>query len=289
MANSIQIMEKYSTRIDEKNKSLFAFQSLVNESLQTVKGMGTVFKVPKHSITGGIGTYDKDGTEKYPVSAVNVDYELVPCDYDLGAKIEVDEFDDSDTDGIAFAGATNDVVDALIAQRNAMTAASICNGATHKVEEALTSGDDVVESLRKAIVYMKNKNVRSSKLELYATPDVIGALEDMDSYKSKQILNSFAVVKEVPQDEFLTKIDINTGRGDGAKFGYTKAADGRNINFMIVDRDAVVSRYFDIVDVLLRSENRTLDANTLKLRSKGLSAYVFDNKKDNIAVSYGVE
>lgn len=42
----------------------------------------------------------------------------------------------------------------------------------------------------------------------------------------------------VPQARFYTKIDMLSGDSD--QFGYAKASDGKNINFMVVEKSAVV-------------------------------------------------
>lgn len=51
----------------------------------------------------------------------------------------------------------------------------------------------------------------------------------------------FEQVITVPQSRFYTKIKLNDGISEGeTDGGYSKDADGRNINFMIVHKPAVI-------------------------------------------------
>jgi hypothetical protein len=55
---------------------------------------------------------------------------------------------------------------------------------------------------------------------------------------SSRVLTRFARIVEVPQARFYTKIDLFSGDSD--QFGYAKAGDGKNINFMVAEESAVV-------------------------------------------------
>ena len=69
--------------------------------------------------------------------------------------------------------------------------------------------------------------------EMDLSKEVLRAIKDMDSYKSREVLESFASVKPVPQRRFYTAIEQLSGK-DGEKAGgfrkygkhYVKCAQG---------------------------------------------------------------
>ena len=54
-------------------------------------------------------------------------------------------------------------------------------------------------------------------------------------------MSKFAGVIDVPQSRFYTAIDLYDGTSENEKAGgYVKDASGKNINFMIIQKDAVI-------------------------------------------------
>lgn len=283
MANNISIVERYSKVIDEKNKSDFKYQSLVNESA-VYDSDTSKFKIPYVDLEGGIGTYNKNESDPFANSSLTVAYQDVETDYDLGGQVIIDNFEEIDSDGLAFAGATAELTDKYISMRNAMTTASICKGATKKVEETITDAEALYKALRTGTNYMADHKVKPKKCELYTTEAFYASLLDMDTIKSKEILKKFDEIKIMTPDEFLTAIKVNTGR-DGS-FDYTKESGASQINFMIVDTKAVFTKDKLLLKHISSNENQNGFADKLQIRFKGVSAYVLKNKKDNIYVSY---
>ncbi len=74
---------------------------------------------------------------------------------------------------------------------------------------------------------------------------------------------------EVPQVCFYTKIDLLSGAGD--QFGYAKAADGADINFMVVEKSAVIKFDKHVVSrVFSPDELENLDSYMMKYRKYGI-------------------
>ena len=75
--------------------------------------------------------------------------------------------------------------------------------------------------------------------------------------RPREILNSFTVKKKVPQSRFYTAIDLLDGKSPSEEAGhYKKATEGKDINFMIVHKPAVIK--FDkhtVSDIIPASAN----------------------------------
>lgn len=82
---------------------------------------------------------------------------------------------------------------------------------------------------------------------------------------------------------FYTAIDLLSGESE--QFGYAKASAGRNINFMIVEKSAVIK--FDrhkASKVFQPDELESLDSYMIKYRKYGI-VELFDNKLAGVRVS----
>ena len=124
---------------------------------------------------------------------------------------------------------------------------------------------------------------------LFITPTLKGVLDDY-SYAnptmSNRVLERFARVIEVPQVRFYTKIDLKSG---DTEFGYAKAAAGKDINFMVVEKSAVIKFDKHVASrVFSPDELEALDSYMMKYRKYGI-VELFDNKLDGVYVSAATE
>ena len=87
---------------------------------------------------------------------------------------------------------------------------------------------------------------------------------------------------EVPQVRFYTKIDLKSG---DTEFGNAKAAAGKAINFMVVEKSAVIKFDKHVASrVFSPDELESLDSYMMKYRKYGI-VELFDNKLDGVYVS----
>jgi len=109
----------------------------------------------------------------------------------------------------------------------------------------------------------------------------------LDSYKSRSMMQGFAGIIDVPQTRFFTAIDLLDGKTSGEEIGgYRKSADGKNINYMIIHKPAVIQVTKHIVSkVISPAENQTMDAWKFFYRAYGL-ADILDNGVQGIYCSY---
>lgn len=281
MANNIQIAELFSNLVDEKYKATALSARFESNAVEVGKNYGK-FHIMKVD-TNGIGTYDK--AAGYAEGATTVNWEEVTPDIDLSGKIVIDYYENEEALAKAFALGSEDLIQKLVKEIDAIRFAKIATLANNKKAETFNDGTEVIAALRAAINTMDNERVYNDKV-LLATPEVLGALEDMDSFKSQKVLGNFAEVVKVPHDVFYTAVDVKTGRGDVKTFNYTKADGAADINFMIVSKASVIAKTANRIKMIDASVNQTLDANVFALRTYGLSAYGLENKTAGIYVSY---
>ena len=122
---------------------------------------------------------------------------------------------------------------------------------------------------------------------LYATPTLLNGVMALDTTKSREVLNSFAIRKKVPQSRFYTAIDLLDGKSEGEEIGhYRKAAGGKDINFMIVHKPAVLKwDKHTASDVIDPANNPTSDAYISKYRKYGI-VDVYKNKTAGIYLNH---
>ena len=278
MANSIEKAVLFTNLVDEKFKHTAKTTMLESDMIEIGQNYGE-FKVMKVE-TSGLGTYDKNAG--YAQGTTSVTWETVKPDIDLSTSVCIDHFENEEALGKAMAESINNIVynasEEIDAIRFAKISAVACVE-NNLVAEDFSDANDIIKSLRNALNKMDNEAVPEDKI-LYATPEIIGALEDMDSFKSKAVLGRFAEVVKVPQNRFYNKVDVLTG-ADG-NFGYKKSSDAKNLNYMIVSKSSVIGKTIPRVKLIPAEQNQRLDADEYKLRIYGLSGYAFDNKKKGI-------
>ena len=118
---------------------------------------------------------------------------------------------------------------------------------------------------------------------LFITPTLYNLIYAVDTTKSKEILASFSTVHKVPQSRFYTAIDLNDGTTSGEEAGgFVKATSGKDINFMIIHKPALLQYPKHTVNKIITPEaNQESDGWLFFYRAYGL-ADVYENKTAGI-------
>ena len=286
MPNTIQLAQVYTNLLDEvyQNSSLTA----VLESDATLSRAGAnanEIVIPKLSMDG-LADYDRNSG--YTNGNVDLSWETVKFNYERGRSFKVDNMDNEETQNIAFGRLAGEfirtkVVPELDAFRFS-TYAGIPNVGT--ATGSLATGEAVIGALRTATSEMDEAEVPMEDRHLFITPTLYGLVQDLDTTKSKEVLNRFADVTLVPQSRFYTAIDLYDGKTDNTSSsganekpgGYVKATAGKDINFMIIHKPALIQYTKHTVSkVITPEENQTADAYKFPYRAYGL-ADVYENK-----------
>ena len=119
---------------------------------------------------------------------------------------------------------------------------------------------------------------------LFVSPTVYGMIRDLDTTKSKEILQQFAVVQKVPASRFFTAIEVNDGKTSGQeKGGYKKATTGKSLDFLIVEPSAVIQyQKRNVNKAIAPEDNKDADGWQFNFREVGI-ADVYVNKANGIA------
>ena len=279
-SNTITPAEVYSRAIDEKYRQLSKTAFLETDSILVhPQGAGTI-KIPKLNLDGTVGTYST--TTGFAKAFIKQEYQEVEKDIDLSIQVGADYVENLDGSGIAFNAGTKLASDLFIPVIDALRISSICQkaGITTK-DDTFTTGNTVITALRTATVAMANKSVPQENRVTFILPEIIGMLNDMDSYKSKQILTELGKIVVVTPNIFYTKAELDSKQ----PAGYKKSEGAKDINFLILDKNAVMAKTAVRTKIFSADQNPNLDEDVMQIRQFGLSAYVLDNKIDSVYVS----
>lgn len=280
MANTIALRKAYSTALDEVYKlaSLTAVLDGPNELVKEGANANEIL-VPKMSMQG-LANYNKQ--TGYVAGDVTLEYETKKCSYDRGRMFTIDAMDNIESAGVAFGRLSGEflrtkVVPELDAYR--LSEYASIPGVT-TVAANLTDGKEALAALRAAKEKIENAEANVSTCYLFINPTVLGMIEDLDTTASKKAIEGFASVIKVPEGRFYSKIDL-AASGAG---GYAKNGSGKNLNFLIVDKQAVIQYQKHAVPKIIDPEaNQDADAWKFAYRTVGIAEY-YDNKKDGIYV-----
>lgn len=284
MANAITLFKKYIDQLDAVYKNASLTAGLDSDSSLVQQGANTnEIIIPKISMDG-LADYSRNGG--YVSGDVTLTNETVKFNYDRGRSFTVDTMDNEETAGVAFGRLASEfirtkVVPELDAFRFA-TYAGI-SGISKATAATLSTGADVITALRAATTKMDEDEVPMEGRELFITPTLYGLVQDLDTTKSREVLNRFAKATLVPQSRFYTAIDLKDGTtksesADETAGGYAKATGGKDINFMVFHKPALMQYSKHVVNKVITPEaNQKSDGWMFFYRSYGL-ADAYENK-----------
>lgn len=294
MANAITKFKNYTDQLDEVYKYASVTNVLDGDMTLVKEGANAnQIVIPKMSLDG-LGNYSR--STGYVEGSATLTNETVTFNYERGRTFIIDAMDNEETVGIAFGKLSSEfirtkVVPELDAFRFATYAgksgiSKVSAGAT------LATGADVLSALIAAQNTMDEDEVSPDSRYLFITPTLYNLMLNVDTTKSKAVLDSFASIQKVPQSRFYTAIDLKDGTTSGEEAGgFAKHAknsqvsgdtDGLDINFMVIEKSALLQYPKHIVNkIVTPEENQTADAWKFFFRSYGL-ADVYENKTAGI-------
>lgn len=287
MANSIDLFKSYVPLLDEVYK-LSSLTSDLDGAPELVRQGNNANELVISKIDmNGLANYSR--SSGYVSGDVTMTNETVSCNFDRGRMFMVDTLDNDETAGIAFGRLASEFIRTKVTPEidafRFATYASASNIGT--VAAALSSGANVITALRTAVTAMDEAEVPATDRYLYITPTLLGTVKDLDTTKSREVLEGFAKVVAVPQSRFYTKIKQKTGKvesgsDDQTAGGYEKASDGKNINFMIIHKAAVIQYQKHVAPKVISPDvNQFSDGWMFGYRNVGI-AEVYENKTAGI-------
>lgn len=287
MPNQIALAKEYINVLDEVYKKASVTADLISDATMMRAGANVNEIVYPQIEVGGLGDYDRNSG--YTSAGVKLQWKTAKFNYDRGAKLEVDVMDNQESMNLAFTRAGAELQRTKVApEADAFTFATICG-----FEGITMTPENIAEATAflTALLVAKNKMDEDEVPEegriLYATPTLLNGIMALDTTKSREILNAFAVKKSVPQSRFYTAIDLLDGKSSGEEAGHFKKADAaKDINFMIVHKPAIIKFDKHVAnDIIPASLNANADGDILKYRKYGLVDF-YKNKAAGFYVSH---
>lgn len=286
MANSIAYAEKFVPVIDGLYKKASLTSILDANTKPDFTGTNTV-KVMKVATTG-LGDYSRE--TGYPAGDVTVTWEALKLAEERGKELSIDRMDDEETLGMAFGSAMNEftrlhVAPEVDAYRFAKYASA--SGIGNKAA-ALADGAATLAAIDEASKVMDDAEAGDGRVLFVAStlkPLLMGAVsrEWGSEGAVSRVLTSYndMPIIYVPQSRFFTGITLNSG---ASAWGFAKGADAKNINFMMIEKQAVLqATKMALPKIFTPDENQTKDAWKFQYRLYH-DAMVYENKVGGVYV-----
>ena len=292
MANQIAAIKNYTDVLDKVYQKASVSGCLASGGRMVRAGRNAKeIMIPKISVSG-LGDYTRN--VGYKTGSITFDYETKTFNYDRGIKLLADVMDVEEAGVLdCFVAAGSELMRTQVApEADAFTFAEIAGHAgvdTESKSYADAEAADILRDLRAVTNDMDELEVTEGGRILFITPTLKGVLDDFSLVNpnlSKHVLTRFSRIVEVPQRRFYSKIDLLSGEAE--QFGYAKAADGKAINWMVVEKSAVIKFDKHVASrVFSPDELENLDSYMRKYRKYGI-VELLDNKLDGVRVSVAV-
>ena len=292
MPNNIAAIKNYTAVLDKVYQKASVSGCLTSGGRMVRAGRNAKeIMIPKISVSG-LGDYTRN--VGYKTGSITFDYETKTFNYDRGIKLLADVMDVEEAGVLdCFVAAGSELMRTQVApEADAFTFAEIAGHAgvdTESKSYADAEAADLLKDLRAVTNDMDELEVSEGGRVLFITPTLKGVLDDFSLVNpnlSKHVLTRFSRIVEVPQRRFYSKIDLLSGEAE--QFGYAKAADGKDINWMVVEKSAVIKFDKHVASrVFSPDELENLDSYMRKYRKYGI-VELLDNKLDGVRVSVAV-
>ena len=281
MANSIELAKKFVPIIDGVYKAESVTNGIDAATRADFTGVNEV-KVLKTSTTG-LGDYSR--ATGYPKGDVTAAWETLTLSEERGKEISVDRMDDEETLGLTFGTVTGEfmrlhVIPELDAYRFAKYASK---AGINTTTGAVLTSQTIIAAIDEAVRQLNADEVPLAGRRLYINSDLQPILNAALSrqWGSDGAVNTVLAgyndmpIKWVPPTRFYTAITLNDGT---STWGYAKAADAKNINFMIIYPPAILQVVkFSLPKIFDPDTNQDKDAWKFQFREYH-DAFVYDNK-----------
>ena len=287
--NNIELVNAQTAIVDEIYQSEAVTKVLEAPSELVRYAGGKSFQIANMALTG-LGDYSR--VNGYPEGGVTLEWKTYEFTNDRGTRFSVDRMDNEESFGIVASRLNGDFTrDYLVPEVDAYRFAKIANKAG-KVVAANLDKDSAIDAIDEAMVTLTDNKVPLSRAILFVTPRTALAINKNITRSTangegaiNNIVNSYnnVPVIVVPQDRFYTGIELLPGTGE-EQFGYEKAADAKEINFILMDKSASVNiGKLSMLKYFSPDVNQKKDAHQWDYRLYHES-FVFDNKKAGIYV-----
>lgn len=288
MPNSITLFKENAPKLLDKiyaSESTTSDFDINGDLVQAGKNANEII-VPVLDMDG-LGDFDRNSG--YVGGDIQLTNETKKFNYERGRKLKTDAIDNEETGGVILANVSAEFLRTkVIPEVDAVRYSTYCAiPQISKTTGTYADAQSVYSAIAALYDKMTDDGVPESDRHLRITSTLLGFIRDMDTYKSKELLNKFASVKTVPQARFKTVIKLKDGVSEGEKVGGFEPGTGaKDINFMIIHKPALL-QYTKHNKMKVFTPDQDQDGDNYKwlYRIYGLNDY-YANKTAGIAVSH---
>lgn len=280
--NNIELTEVYKPILDDVYKKESVTSILEGDETLVQKGDHGELKIAKLDMDG-LGDFDRN--TGYTKGNTTLVWEIIKYDKERSQKLRIDRLTNKESLGVALVKLGSEFIRTKVApETDAARFGKICSttGVTKKAED-INDGASAVAALRVAQVKLDDDEVPEESRILFATSTFLNSIIDMDTTKSKAILAEFEYIIKVPQSRFKTAVELKTGE---TEYGFAPALGAKDINFMIVERSAVVCATDTYMKYFSPDEDQDKDDHVFPYRNNNLYGHVYENKTAGVYVSH---
>lgn len=267
--NTIALAKRYTDCVNEVYVQSAKSAVLETDSALSREGGGAnEIVIPSLSLDG-LGDYSRNAG--YVHGNVKLTWSTVRYNYERGRMFEVDAMDNEESQNVAFGRLAGEFMRTrAVPELDAFRFARIINTEDIGLEmETLSTGDAAVASIRKAINALDAAEVPDTERILFISPAVKALIDDMDTTKSRAVMDGFEQVVTVPAGRFYASVTLNDGTTAGEEGGGFEGEGA--VNYLIVHRPAVLCFTKHLVSKVIPPEsNPDSDAYRYGFRSYGL-------------------
>ena len=280
--NNIELSTIYLPMLDEVYKNEAKTSILDGDETTVQKGLNGEIKIAKLDMDA-LGDFDRKSG--YTKGSTKFSWETVKYDKERSQDLRIDRLDNQEALGMPFAKLSGEFIRTkVVPETDAARIAKIAGvEGISKKEESISDGAGVVTALRACTNKMDEDEVSTENRILFITPTLKGMIDDLDTTKSKKVLERFSIIVEVPQTRMYTKVELKDGK---TEYGYKKAEDGQDINFLCVEKSAAVTAMDQYIKYFTPDQDQTGDDNVFKYRNNNLYGHVYENKLAGVYCSY---
>jgi hypothetical protein len=280
MKMAIEKAKKYVPLLDEKYTEVSKTSILDSQEEAQYLANANTFLVADRDFDG-LADYDR--TNGYAKSGINLTWTPYVVDYDRARMIIVDQVDNLEAASLGYLGIASQMMnEKVVPELDGIRIATYAQKAGNTSVDTITTSAQAIAALRKAATKMANKKVPVANRVLYISNTMLGLVEDLDSYKSKAVLDKFGTIVGVSDEEFVNKVNLTSN-------GFTIPEDAVTLNFLVVSKKSVIQHLTHVAPKIVTPEqNQDADAYKFGYRIVGICD-VYKNKKDGIYASFTQE
>lgn len=283
--NNIELSTIFLPLLDELYQQECKTSIFEGDETTVKKGKNGEIKIAVLDMDG-LGDFSRN--DGYTKGATRLRWETIKYDKERSQDLRIDRLDEDESLNTAFTNLAGEFIRTkVIPETDAARIAKLCSTeGISKKSETLADGEAVVKALRAASSKMDEDEVPTESRILLITPTNKGLVDDLDTTKSKKVLEKFATIIEVPQARMISAITLNDGQ---ESYGFKKAEGAKNVNFVVVEKKAYVCALQQFIKYFDPDSDQEGDSHVFKYRNNNLYGHCYENKLAGIYASISEE